>query len=63
MFSFPVLIIDVNCGLIVNPGICQTGNAKGTYNKGCNHRTKFSCNLGETVKKAPKLYSRQLHSS
>lgn len=62
MFSFPVLIIDVNCGLIVNPGICQTGNAKGTYNKGCNHRTKFSCNLGETVK-APKLYSRQLHSS
>lgn len=63
MFSFPVLIADVNCGLIVNPGICQTGNVKGTSSKGRNHRTKFSCNLSETVKKALKLYSRQIHSS
>lgn len=50
MFSFPVLIVDVNCGLIVNPGICQTGNAKGTSSKGCNRRIEFSGNLGEVVK-------------
>jgi len=41
MFSFPILILEVNCSLILKPGIWQSGNARGTYSEWCNQEKVF----------------------